>query len=42
MKKIEEVIDVVTYNKKNALMAVVGLLTFGFVVGFIMIKIVNL
>ena len=38
MKKLEEVIEVVTNSKKNIFMTVLGLLTFGYIVGFIMIK----
>ena len=42
MRKIEEVIDILTDNKKNLLMTIAGLLTFGFVIGFVMIKIASL
>lgn len=38
MKKIEAVIDVVTSRKLNTFLTVSGLLVFGYVIGFLMIK----
>ena len=38
MKKIAAVIDVVTSRKRNTFLTVSGLLVFGYVIGFLMIK----
>lgn len=38
MKKLEAVIDVVTRRKLNTVLTISGLLIFGYVIGFLMIK----